>query len=212
MMHLKFESLGETWINLVNLTVQAGTRLNNQAYELLGAEVAFPARTEGDPVIGQFGDPQMIADMGTVFFTSHANASGHSYAALMRGPGGRQDLQDVIALLRSDPWSKRAVVTLCGSPDGKVPCINVIQFLIRDKAVRTTYFARGQDAFRKFYADGLCIAAMARTVSGGLELPAETVAGYIASSHVYDQDMADIKRMLVQGQGYLRAGGCKGAV
>jgi thymidylate synthase len=178
----------------------------------LGAEVAFPARTEGDPVIGQFGDPQMIADMGTVFFTSHANASGHSYAALMRGPAGRQDLQDVIALLRSDPWSKRAVVTLCGTPNGKVPCINVIQFLIRDKTVRTTYFARGQDAFRKFYADGLCIAAMARTVAGGLDLPAGTVAGYIASSHVYDQDMADIKRMLAQGQHYLRAGGCKGAV
>jgi thymidylate synthase len=208
---LRFDSLGETWINLVHLTVQAGVRLGDGGYELLGVGVAFPASGDSDSLIEQFGDRQMLAEMKKVFFTEAPNSLGHSYASLMRGPGGRHDLQDVISLLRTNRSSKRAVVTLCGTPDGQVPCINVIQFLVRAGAVHTMYFARGQDAFRKFCADGLCLATMARTVASGLKLPAGTVAGFIASSHLYRADLPAIQELLAQGQRYLRIGEQRGA-
>jgi len=208
---LKFGSLGETWINLVNLTVQAGVRLDGGGCELLGVKAAFPAAADGDPLIGRFGDRQMIAEMKKVFFADTPNALGHNYAGLMRGPGGRRDLQDVISLLRTHPASKRAVVTLCGGTDGKVPCINVIQFLVREGLVQTMYFARGQDAFKKFYADGLCIATLARSVADGLELPAGGVAGFIASSHIYPEDLPAIQKMLAESRSYLRTGDPKGA-
>ena len=122
----------------------------------------------------------------------------------MRGPGGRHDLADVISLLRAEPASKRAVVTLCGRGDEKVPCINVLQFLVRAGAVRTIYFARGQDAFKKFYADALCLAKMARRVAEGLSLPAGTVSGLIGSSHVYREDRPAIDEFLARGNRFRR--------
>lgn len=204
MNNIAFASLGEAWINLVNLTTQTGTRLGDEGYEVLGVGVEFPAMGESDPVIEQFGDRQMIADIKNVFFMQGPNSLGHSYAGLMHGPGGRHDLQDVIALLRGKPLSKRAVVTLCGNADGKVPCVNVIQFLVRDGALQTMYYARGQDAFRKFYADGLCLATMSRTVANGLGLAAGRVTGFIGSSHVYEYDLPAIRRMLAEGRNYLR--------
>lgn len=198
------ESLGLAWVNLVRMTVQSGVRLGNEGYEVLGVEVAFPAAPELDPVLAQFGDASMMADMQRVFFGHGSDALGHSYADLMQGPGGGRDLQDVISLLRQEPWSKRALVTLAGVPNGKVPCINAILFLVRNGALQTTYFARGQDAFGKFYADGLCLAQMARTVALGLNLPAGTVTGFIASSHVYDRDLPAIRSLLAQTQSLLR--------
>jgi thymidylate synthase len=195
---LKSRTLGEAWLDLVRQTMEKGNRLAEEGYEVLNVQTAFPAANGPDAVLEQFGDKRIIEEMHKVFFLEGENALGHSYAGKMRGPAGRRDLQDVITLLRAEPFSKRAVVTLCGSGDGEVPCINVIQFLVRDGKVETIYFARGQDAFQKFYADGLCVAAMAERVAAGLGLPAGTVTGFIASSHVYDRDLPAIQQLLVQ--------------
>jgi thymidylate synthase len=201
MNELGFGSLGETWIHLVEMTVQNGSALTDEGLELLEAQVTFPAESQAqaDELIRQFGDARMIAEMDKVFFADKSNSLGHSYAKLMRGPSGRHDLEDVISLLRAEPASKRAVVTFCGLGEGKVPCINVVQFLVRDGGVRTIYFARGQDAFKKFYADALCLAKMARRVAEGLGLRAGIVSGFIGSSHVYHQDRPAIDDFLVRG-------------
>jgi thymidylate synthase len=178
--------------------------------EWLGVRVTFPSATDGDEIIRQFGDGRMLASMEKVFFEDGANALGHSYAKLMRGPHGRHDLEDVISLLRAEPASKRAVVTICGQGDGKVPCINVIQFLIRDGALKTIYFARGQDAFKKFYADALCLAKMACRVAKALDLPGDTVSGFIGSSHVYHEDRPAIDDFLERGKQFLPNGALEG--
>jgi thymidylate synthase len=199
MNQIKAGSLGETWLKLVDLTLKAGSPLANEGREVLGVEVLFPAASQPDPVLAQFGDREMMAQMEKVFFEDGTNALGHSYAKLMRGPDGRNDLTDVIALLKAEPFSKRAVVTLCGNGHGKVPCINTIQFLVREGSVQAIYFARGQDAFRKFYADALCVLRMTQTVAQRLSLPTSTVRGFIGSSHIYDADKAGIDKFLSEG-------------
>src|ERR1044071_9762751 len=131
--------------------------MGSEGLECLGVEVEFPADTGPDPILERFGNSEMIANMQKVFFCEGTNPLGHSYAGLLHGPNGRSDLQDIITLLGQEPWSKRAVVTLSGTGNGKVPCVNVVQFLIREEALQVIYFARGQYAFKKFYADALCI-------------------------------------------------------
>jgi thymidylate synthase len=211
MNELSFASLGETWFHLVQLTAQTGTALNGEGLELTEVQVSFPAATEANGLIQQFGDPHMIAEMEKVFFADESNALGHSYSHLMRGPDGRNDLQDIISLLRAEPASKRAVLTLCGPGNGKVPCVNVVQFLIRGGGLRTIYFARGQDAFKKFYADAHCLAKMARRVAEGLGIPAGPVSGFIGSSHVYHEDRRAIDDFLARGSQFLSSGALKGA-
>ena len=198
---LKFGSLGQTWINLVELTVRTGTPLGDEGCEVLGVTVSFPAACEKDSILETFGDAQMMAEMAKVFFSEGSNALGHSYAHLVRGPGGRHDFEDVISLLREQPTTKRAMVTVCGEANFKVPCINTIQFLVRDGAVQTMYFARGQDVFKKFYADGVCLGRIAQIVAEKLALPTGWVTGFIGSSHVYHEDMPAIKQLLIATRG-----------
>jgi hypothetical protein len=193
---LTFATLGQAWINLVRLTLEAGTNMGTEGFECLGVEIAFPAEIGDDSILNRFADAEMMANMQKVFFGEGTNPLGHSYAGLIRGPGGRNDLQDVILLLHEEPWSKRAVLSLSGTGNGKVPCVNVIQFLIREGSLHVIYFARGQDAFRKFYADALCIASMARKVASSLQIPAGTVTGFIGSCHIYKEDVPSIRRML----------------
>jgi hypothetical protein len=192
----QFTSLGQTWVQLLAQILAAGSPMAKEGLEILGTPVSFTAQERVDPILDRFANQEMVRNMRDVFFSDAPNPLGHSYANLMRGPGGRNDLQDITALLRSEPWTKRAVLTLCGSPNGKVPCINQVQFLIREGAIRTFYFGRGQDIFRKFYADGLCLAALARRVAKGLDLPVCEVTGLIASAHVYHEDLPAIRKVL----------------
>jgi thymidylate synthase len=210
MNELRFGSIGQTWIHLVRQTVQNGQPLNDEGLELTEVNVSFPAHAKHDELIRQFGDARMVAEMEKVFFADQSNSLGHSYAKLMRGPGARNDFQDVISLLKTERDSKRAVVTFCGEGNGKVPCINVVQFLVRDGVVRTIYFARGQDAYKKFYADALCIAMMARKVAEGLGLAAETVSGFIGSSHIYHTDRPAIDDFLERGNKFAMNGQLQG--
>ena len=200
----QLNSLGKAWVDLVERTVQEGKDFSNEGRELRNVVVSFPSDCEADPLIELCGDARMVAQMRSVFFDESANDLGHNYFKGMRGPDGRNDLKDVIALLRQDPWSKRAAVTFCGQADGKVPCVNVIHFLERNGRVEASYFARGQDVFRKFYADGLCLAAMARSVAAGLNLPVGQITGFISSSHVYHKDLPEIQDMLAQAKSHFR--------
>lgn len=178
--------------------------MGEEGLELLATTVVFQASSQSDEVLEAFGDRQMIAEMQKVFFCESANSLGHSYAKLICGPGGRHDLQDVISLLKAEPPSKRALVNFSNQGGMKVPCINAVQFLVRDGALQVMYFARGQDVFRKFYADALCLGGMAERVAGGLELPTGVVRGFIGSSHVYQRDMPAIRETLLRGSQYLQ--------
>lgn len=196
-------TLGQSWINLLGRIVKTGTPMAEEGTECLATQVMFACEPGPDAVLERFGNRQMIAEMQKVFFAEGPNALGHSYAGLMRGPGGRNDLQDVIELLRTEPWSKRAVLTLCGPPNGKVPCLNIVQFLIRSNELQTVYFARGQDVFRKFYADGLCVISMARKVAQGLGIRTGPITGFIGSGHIYHSDRESIDKVLKEGKGFL---------
>jgi hypothetical protein len=218
---LSCPTLGEAWFEVVQKTVQLGQTIDSGAavpgdrtadvecIELLEVKVTFPATVAADTFIGFFGDQRMMATMDKVFFADGPNALGHSYAKLIHGPEGRSDLADVISLLRTEPVSKRAVVTFTVTGERKVPCINIVQFLIRAGGVHTIYFSRGQDAFKKFYADALCLAKMACRVADALNLPAGTVTGLISSSHIYAADQPAIEDFLKRGKQFLENGQLK---
>lgn len=196
MNQLKFGSLGEAWIYLTRQTLEQGEPMGEEGYELLTAAATFPVPTGADPLVDRFGEQRMLAEMEKVFFSEGPNSLGHSYLRLMRGPRNRSDLLDVVELLRVEPATKRAVVTLCGEGNGKIPCLNIVQFLNRGGKLNAIYFARGQDVYKKFYADALCVARMAREVAGQLALPAGFISAIIGSCHLYHQDVPAVRNML----------------
>lgn len=204
-LRLKTQSVGRAWIDLVEQVVREGTPMGDEGLELLGRTVQFPAATQPDDVLQRFADREMMQEMQKVFFSEGPNSLGHSYAKVISGPGGRHDLQDVIDLLKREPATKRALITFASQPGGKVPCITALQFLIRDGAIQLMYFARGQDVFRKFYADALCLGSFGDRVASALSLPLGVVHGFIGSSHIYHHDMDRIQKTIAAVQQYTAA-------
>jgi hypothetical protein len=191
-----YRSLGETWLALLR-EVYSSSQTVGDTRELLHVCASF-ARCDydSDPFLVRFASHENVEEMRKVFFTTEPNDFGHSYRDRIRGPRGRCDLSDVSELLVREPLSKRAAIVLVGEGDGRVPCINAVHFLRREEGLVATYFARGQDVFRKFYADAVCIFEMARRVADAIGVPVGRVVGVISSAHVNLADLAAVGDVL----------------
>ncbi len=194
-----YRSLGETWLAILREVYHYSQIVGGDTRELLHVSASFAqADFDSDPVLVRFASRENVEQMQKVFFTAEPNKFGHSYRDRIRGPGGRCDLSDVIELLEHEPLSKRAAIVLVGEGDGRVPCINAVHFLRRARGLVTTYFARGQDVFRKFYADGACVFEMASRVADAIGVPLDGVTGVISSAHVYLADWAALGDLLAE--------------
>lgn len=205
MSDIQATDLGQAWFDLLHAVYRTGEPVGDGTRELRNVRVAFEECGCRDPRLARFAARQPVEEMRKVFFSSQANRFGHSYADKVRGPEGRRDLADAVDLLAREPWSKRAAVTLVGNGDGKVPCINTVHFLRREAGLFVSYFSRGQDVFKKFYADGVCIHEMGRRVGEPLGIPVALVTGMISSAHVYLADLPAIQGLLDEVEGTRRA-------
>jgi thymidylate synthase len=211
MKEIRCPTLGETWLAALREVYRTGRTVGEETREVLHLWVAFEQGDfQADPLLVRFASSRHVEEMRKVFFSTEPNLFGHSYSDCLRGPQGRADLGDVIELLGKDPASKRALVALVGAGDGRVPCINAIHFLRREDGLTATYFARGQDIFRKFYADGACLYELAQRVASELGIPLVAVFGLIGSAHLYLADLAEVRSLLAEADGLpgrLRADG-----
>ena len=204
--------LGDTWLAVLGEVVRSGSAVGEETRELVNVRVGFSEAPAKDPVLARFRSRTHVEEMRKVFFSGEANAFGHSYAGQLRGPLGRANLSDVCELLLAEPRSKRAVLTAVGDGDGRVPCINAIHFLRRPEGLLVNYFARGQDIFHKFCADGVCIFETGERVAGRLGVPVAAVTGLVSSAHVYLSDLPCIEALLAEAEAWQRRTSAPGVV
>ena len=196
-MEIKKETIGQAWKELVTLTKKNGVQLADEGLEILDVNIKFKHDfNKEDIILTKYADKKMIDNMQKVFFSNEENDLGHSYFENMCSPYKNDYLTDIVRVLEEKRNSKRATLTLNSSGSGKVPCINVINFLIRDEKLNVYYFSRGQDAYKKFYADALVIATMQSNIAKKLSVNIGEITGYITSSHIYYSDIEDINKFL----------------
>lgn len=183
-----YATIGEAWMNALEDVYNSKDFVEDYK-EVLNFQTSFLHNVELDSIIA--GDDFVLAnteEMRKVFFTTEENIFGHSYYSTGKGPFGNSGMTDIIELLKENTTSKRAALSYPPYAHGKVPCINLIHFMIRDEQLVVHYYSRGQDMYRKFPCDAICIAEMAEEVSAALAVPIHSITATISSAHVYEQD------------------------
>ncbi len=188
--------LNETWKNLLRLIMEHGDDSDQEIREARTVTVDFTVETSDIAELAVYGLEEALSEMRRVFFTSEPNRFGHSYRSYWRGPFGREDLSDVIDLLKDQPSTKRALLVFVDPNGKKVPCVNAIHFLIRHGRLDLSYFARGQDAYLKFCADAICVRDFGAMVSEALGIRIGTITGTISSAHIYRKDFERVETIL----------------
>ena len=187
-----------TWKNLLQLVMERGDDSDEEIREARNVTLSFTVEQSSFSELAEYGLNETLSDMRKVFFTNEPNRFGHSYRSCWRGPFGKNDLSDVINLLKEQPSTKRALLAFVDLTGKKVPCISAIHFLIRQGRLDISYFARGQDVYLKFCADAICVYDFGVMVSAALGIRIGTITGTISSAHIYRKDFERVESILNQ--------------
>ena len=188
-------TLGAAWLGLLRAVLASGERVEDYV-EVLGLAYSVPELPPADPILDRFADQATVAEMRKVYHSAEPNRFGHSYRERMVGPVPGAPADALVAVLGRDRHSRRAVLTLVPAGDGGVPCVNVVQFLVRDDVLVVQGFARGQDVLDKFPADAICLCDIAGEVRSRLGLRALALSGTIGSAHVYSAQVPRAQALL----------------
>lgn len=178
--------------------MEHGDDYDQEIREARSVTMDFTVKPSDITDLAEYGLNETLSEMRKVFFTSEKNCFGHNYRHCWRGPFGKEDLSDVIDLLKEQPSTKRALLAFVDPTGRKVPCINAIHFLIRNGRLDLSYFARGQDVYLKFCADAICVHDFGAIVSEALGIKLGAITGTISSAHIYRKDFERIEVILNQ--------------
>jgi thymidylate synthase len=195
---MKDINIGLAWFDAMRTVLDNGLPKDDELIELLNYQGNWKPTPELDPLIEAFANIKYIEEMEKVFFSRHENMFNHSYYDRVVGPYGNSGTKDIVKLLRDKTSTKKALLTFVPEGNGKVPCINIIHFLILQNRLHVHYFARGQDIFNKFYADAYCIQKYGELVAKELSIPIEACVGTISSAHIYLEDVERVRSILTK--------------
>lgn len=189
-------TLKQAYIELLNRILKNDCSVENYL-ENMGEHISFSFNNIEEVE----NDKQICADideMRKVFFTSLSNKFGHSYGDAIITPiqNERNAVEAIIKKLSDNLETRNAVLTFSPYGNFKIPCISVVQFLVRNNTLNIFYTARSQDIFKKFPLDAVCIADMGKQVAKRLNLRLGSVYANIISAHIYQQDKENVQKFL----------------
>jgi thymidylate synthase len=153
-----------------------------------------------DPIVRAYGDAEALARYTAKFTrTDVVPPFKYSYGARLRDLRGVDQLDWVIELLRSRPWSKSGWISLTvpGERQDAVPCLAALAFRVRSSRVSMTATFRSQNAYTS-YLNYLPLRVVQLEVAGAMGLPAGTMRVFVDVPHVYIADTGAVTSVLAR--------------
>lgn len=195
---MPFNTLKNIWIkSLSDILYSSRSSLVEDYYEIINYSVVFSF----EDIFELTNDERICSDfdeMKKVFFTDKENIFGHSYANSIINPiqSIKDPVNSICEILKKNDSTRKAVLTFAPYGDEKVPCINDIQFLVRNNELNIIYNSRGQDMFRKFPCDAMCIADFGINVAKKNNYNLGKIYANISSAHIYEKNTVDAKKYI----------------
>lgn len=183
-------SLLDAWIDMMTKILFGEQKNFVEDYlEILNMNTTFSCN-EADKVLINENMKRDYREMCKVFFSQEKNIFGHNYSDSILSPitSRANPISDIAELLRENSTTRKAVLTYAPYGDKKIPCINCVHFIFRENRLNISYFSRGQDIFRKFPLDALCIIETGKQVAELLGVEMGFVSATITSAHIYNSD------------------------
>jgi thymidylate synthase len=203
---LRSDTIGGAWLAVAGRIVANGvpSRYDGRPVREISLVTLAVARPDpDDEIIARHAEPERLAWM-------HANFTDHSRVAALGGAdsyatrlfdyehSGRDQVTWAIDRLRADPASRSATITTFQphTDTAYIPCISMLDFWLPGGAVELVVYAHSIDFGAKGYANLVELASLQRHVADALGRPAGRLLLIVKSAHVYETELAYIRRAL----------------
>jgi thymidylate synthase len=198
------DSIGEAWIKAAEHIFDSGQPITDddqKLREFLHFVLIIKNPAEGDKIVDKYGRKDMIGWMASNYLEQEPVAElNHkiSYGKRIFNYNGKDQVESIIEKLSRKPEAKSATISLM-KPDKDekyVPCICLLDFLIRDGKLTLIIMARSIDFGKKIYADLIALHKLQKRVAQGIGVPTGDLVLYCVSAHIYEENYDNIKKIL----------------
>ena len=123
--------------------------------------------------------------------TDDGLTSNSAYGYILFKKYNKNQLEEIIEMLRRDPASRRAVLNISDPTLDKIKtkdmqCTISLQFIVRDGKVHTTVYMRSNDVYYGFPYDYIFFVSIAQYIAKRLNLEVGEYVHHAGSMHIYD--------------------------
>ena len=146
---------------------------------------------------------KFISSFGSMWakLTDDGVTSNSAYGYIIKRKHGFDQIETIIALLKEDPESRRAVINInaanaCVITTKDEPCTIALQFMIRDGKLNCTAMMRSNDIWFGFPYDVAFFTELQKYIADRLQVKYGTYTHFVTSLHLYERNYEDVKKII----------------
>lgn len=224
-MEFILSDLRDGYVDLVRHVADHGRRVESRGLatrELVNVGLIFPstihallptgvgrgvntklAAVEALSLIGGTCSPDLLRQAAPQYDAVLLNPDDIRYGAY--GPRTAMQLAECVTLLRREPGTRRAVMSIWSKDDlthqGDRPCTVFLQFLVRDNYLELHTYMRSQDVWLGTPYDVFMFTQLQCTVARMLRLPSGQYTHHATSLHLYESNVDDVAKLHYGAEG-----------
>lgn len=193
----------EAWLNAVKLILEEGSPIEDEGIilkELLNLLIVVEDPRVEVPEIKSLVEQKYFQEVldATLRSVPFANC-GYSYGERIFNFKGVNQLDWVIRKLKKDPNAKSATIGILmpeRDTKAKVPCMNLLDFKMRNGYLITTVVFRSHDYGRKALPNFCAVGKLMEKVAADVGVKVGKLTCLSISAHIYPEEAEKLKKFL----------------
>lgn len=201
MINVNGATVGEAWVKYLNTIIKYGNNYydeDEKILELSDIVLTVKEDNEDDIILKKYGDAHLKAlylqKMQTTEIVKELNAS---YGQRIYEQLGINQYEWCYQRLKTKPESKAAAMSLLlpDDPGSRIPCLDVIDFKIRNGILYTKTFFRSQNAMNA-YGNLCALFWLSNNMANDLKVDRGELTCFICNGHIYKNKMESANKIL----------------
>nr|WP_296466892.1 thymidylate synthase [uncultured Acetatifactor sp.] len=201
-------TVGDTWVRYLRTVIKHGEYYHDEGERILELEDAVLCvedDTENDPILEKYADMHLkelyLKKMQSTEIVKELNAS---YGKRIYDQLGVNQYQWCYERLKNKPESKAATMSLLlpDDPGPRIPCLNIIDFKLRNDVLYTKTFFRSQNAMNA-YGNLCALFWLSGNMARDLNVKRGNLTCFIANGHIYEDRLSNAEQIVSSFEGKL---------
>lgn len=201
-------TVGDTWVRYLRSVIKYGEHYHDEGERILELEdvvLCVEDDIENDPILEKYADMHLkglyLQKMQSTEIVKELNAS---YGKRIYDQLGVNQYQWCYQRLKNKPESKAATMSLLlpDDPGPRIPCLNIIDFKLRDGILNTKTFFRSQNAMNA-YGNLCALFWLSGNMARDLHVKRGNLTCFIANGHIYENRLSSAEQIVSNFEGKL---------
>jgi len=198
---IKGKNIGETWMKYLNTVFNNCNQYfdgDNKIFEVENLVLEIEENSENDSILEKYADKHIIElymkKMQTTEIVEELNAS---YGMRIFDQLGVDQYQWVLKRLRDKPETKAAAISLLlpDDPGPRIPCLDILDFKIRENILYTKAFFRSQNVLRA-YGNLKSMFWVSTKLADDLGVRMGSMVIFVSNAHYEEYEAIKVKKLL----------------